>query len=126
ESLNLLQTYRKLAWDKKEYKTFRQTYYAILSSQARISGRSGEMLYYAEKLNELELQDTTSPSLNAVAIYYNAHFAFSNTIALFYKYQNALEQIPRMVLAKQLERRKIMRSTDMLSYLAMATYQVKD
>ncbi len=50
----MLDMYRQLIWKDKKNEGRKREYYGILSNQAQMSDRSGEMLYYAEKIDKLE------------------------------------------------------------------------
>ncbi len=129
ELLKLLALYREVVWSNKESNQFRQTYYTMLSNQALAEGRNGEMLYYAQKLNELEQLNGNAYSVNSIffiASYYYGKYKYAQAAALYPKYKQFLNIIPNMVAKKELERRDLMRSGDLLSLLTMASYNSKD
>ncbi|MBX9449322.1 MAG: hypothetical protein KL787_06245 [Taibaiella sp.] len=53
ELLELLSTYRKVVW-RNGNMSDKIAYYSILCNYAGSSGKDGEMLYYAEKIKNLE------------------------------------------------------------------------
>lgn len=129
ELLELLSPFRQLAWEKKLYAPFRQTYYALVSHQARIDGRNGEMLYYAEKLNDLEEKVTRMPSLTAmsyIAGYYYSKMAYPKIVALYHKHRPFITQLPETIRRHPLDRKELMRTGDLLSSLMMAAYNTGD
>lgn len=128
EMLDLLTVYRGVIWQDRNNEKFKQAYYALLSNQARLEGRNGEMFYYAEKLNELEQshQSSSITSLYYIATYYYAHLAYAKTVALYKKNQRFIANIPQLVLKQQLERKELMRGCDMLACFEMAAYKLKD
>lgn len=129
ELLQLLTPYREIVWNKKDRKKYKQTYYAILCSHAAKGGRSGEMLYYAERLSELEQKKGNSSSiasLTFVSNYYITKMAFSRNIALYSKHHSFIIHIPQMVVKGILERQEIMLCGSMFSYLAESAYRTSD
>jgi signal transduction histidine kinase len=128
ELLGLLSIYREVIWENKHNENFKQAYYSILSNQARLEGRNGEMFYYAEKLSELEesYHSASITSLSFLVSYYYAHLAFSKSLALYKKNRKFIASIPQMVLKQQLERRELMRSADAISCFGMAASKLSD
>jgi len=128
ELLDLLKVYREVIWGNKHNENFKQAYYAMLSNQARLEGRNGEMFYYAEKVNELRQYSSTSSitSLYYIATYYYAQLAYEKALALYKKNRVFITSIPRMILKGQMERRELMRSGDMIASFGMAAYKLKD
>ncbi|MBX9450221.1 MAG: hypothetical protein KL787_11095 [Taibaiella sp.] len=128
ELLRLLADYREVIWNGRDHERFKQAYYAILSNQARLESRNGEMFYYTEKLSELEERTHTPPitSIYYIATHYYADLAYEKVLTLYTKNQKFIATIPDLVLKGQLERRELMRSSDMLSCLGSAAYKLKD
>lgn len=127
ELLELLTVYREVIWAKENNKKFRKNYYAILSGQARMENRNAEMLYYAERLNELEQLDDNDYSVNSIffiATYYFGKLKFAKAAELYTKHRDLLRGIPRKV--STLERKDLMRSGDALSTLCSSAYSAGD
>jgi signal transduction histidine kinase len=86
ELLNLLEPYRRIAWSDKQYDVDKRAYYGMLSNQAQFTGRAGEMLYYADKFNDLEKAGSGRPSITAMTIqsdYYNTNNSYHLSQALY-------------------------------------------
>lgn len=129
ELLELLTVYREVIWGNKKLKKFQQHYYAILSGQARLEGRNGEMLYYAQKQNELERLNGNAYSVNSIfsiVNYYYGKYKYAQAAAFYPKYKEFLNGLPGRAANKELERRDLMRSGDLLGFLCMASYHAKD
>jgi len=129
ELLQLLTLYRQLAWEKQDKGELRKAYYTILMSQARMEGRNGEMLYYAEQLSDLEEKMHQTPSvtsLSYIAGYYYANMAYPKITALFTKHRTFIEKIPQMVGEQQFEKKEVMRCAELISTFLMGTYNAKD
>ena len=129
ELLQLLAPYRKIIWKREDSEAQKQGYYLILSNQAKMAGRQGEMLYYAEKINELDEQRYRQPSVNSLtfmADYYNNNSAYRNTRALYEKHKIFIHSLPRMVARDTLRAKEVERIGKMLCYFATATYTLQD
>lgn len=129
ELLKLLTLYRQLIWDKKDSGKLRKAYYAMLSNQARMDGRNGEMLYYAERLSELQENIEQTPSvtsLSLIAGYYYSNMAYPKITALYNKHRKFLEKLPQMVTQHQFEKKEVMRSAELISTFLMGAYNAKD
>lgn len=88
ELLQVLEQYRQVIWNDKAFEDEKRTYYGLLSNQAQMTGRSGEMLYYADKFNDLERAVKDKPSITALSIqagYYNTNNSYDLSRALFYR-----------------------------------------
>ncbi len=129
EMQGLLATYRKIVWDNEDYEKIKQEYYAMLSNQAFLNGRNGEMLYYTEKLSQLEQESSASVSVSSLtfmACYYCTKFAHPKTLALYTKNRSFIARIPQMAQERKLERQELMRSFNMFSYFSEAAFKRKD
>lgn len=129
ELLKLLAVYREIAWKSQQNKQFRQTYYTMLSNQARTEKRNGEMLYFAQKLNELEQLNGNAYSVNSIFFivsYYYDKYKYAQVAGFYPKYKEFLNDLPARAANKELERRELMRGADLLSFLCMASYNAKD
>lgn len=129
ELLKLLTFYRQLIWDKKNNGKLKKAYYTMLSNQARMEGRNGEMLYYAERLSELEESTNQAPSvtsLSLIAGYYYSNLAYPKITTLYNKHRQFLEKLPQMVMQRQFEKKEVMRSAELISTFLMGAYNAKD
>ncbi|MNS07587.1 sensory histidine kinase UhpB [compost metagenome] len=129
ELLVLLTKYRQISWHKNNDERLKQAYYTILSQQARLDGRNGEMLYYAEQLSEIEQKVSNHPStlsLNLIATYYDSKLAFPKVTALYKKYKQFVGSLPQRIGNKEFDRKDVMRSADLLYLFSTAAYNVKD
>lgn len=129
ELLQLLLPYRTVIWAGKSNDKYKRTYYGILSNQAQMTGRDGEMLYYAKKLNDLEQQDTKKPSITALTVtagYYNTANAYSYTQVLYNEHKSFLQSIPQRAKAREINADMMIQSGILLDYMAQALYNVGD
>lgn len=129
ELLKLLTLYRQLIWDKKDGGKLRKAYYAMLSNQAKMDGRNGEMLYYAERLSELQESIEQTPSvtsLSLIAGYYYSNMAYPKITALYSKHRKFLEKLPQLVMQQQFDKKEVMRSGELISTFLMGAYNAKD
>src|SRR5690606_22589355 len=129
ELLKLLTLYRQLIWDMKDNGKLKKAYYSMLSNQARMEGRNGEMLYYAEQLTELEESVNQVPSvtsLSLIAGYYYSNLAYPKVTALYNKHRKFLEKLPQMVTQHQFEKKELMRSAELIATFLMGAYNAKD
>ncbi|WP_028786982.1 sensor histidine kinase [Terrimonas ferruginea] len=86
ELLAVLEPYRQTAWSSHQFDEDKRTYYSLLSNQAQFTGRAGEMLYYADKFNEVEKANSGRASVTALTIqsdYYNTNNSFDLSQALY-------------------------------------------
>lgn len=129
ELLQLLSVYRDLIWDNTDYENYKQVYYAILCGQASKGVRNGEMLYYAEKLGELEHKNSNTPSITSlmyVAHYYITKMAFTKNIALYHKHRQFITGMPVFVLKQSLKLRELINFSYLVSYLSESAYRAND
>jgi len=93
ELLSILAHYRSVIWDNKKNAADKRLYYAIFSNQGQMTGRSGEMLYYGEKIEKVEKELSGKPSLTSLAIiigYYEEQGAFEKIRDIFHKNRDYL------------------------------------
>jgi signal transduction histidine kinase len=86
ELLGLLEPYRRIAWGNDKFGDDRRAYYGLLSNQAQMTGRAGEMLYYADKFNDVEKTNSGRASITALTIqsdYYNTNNSYGLSKALY-------------------------------------------
>lgn len=124
--LELLGTYRKVIWKRQNNEKLKQDYYSILNNQAKNAGRLGEMLYYAEKINELEQKRHNQPSITSLtfmADYYNNNSAYRNTQALYREHKAFIASLPRLVAAHKVDRKDLKRIGNMLNYFVIAAFK---
>lgn len=128
ELLKLLTVYREIIWEKKDNGLLKQTYYSILSNQARHDGRNGEMLYYAEQVSDLEEQINHMPSITSlmfIAGYYYGNMAYPKIMGLYDKHRKFIEQIPELVQQHKFEKKELMRCGDLISMFLAGAYNAK-
>ncbi|WP_118976760.1 sensor histidine kinase [Taibaiella koreensis] len=102
ELLQLLRVYKVAAVRIKNKRHLRR-YYAVFSNQAQMAGRYGEMLYYAEKIDELERQMTGRKSLSGLTVimdYYDKHQLPEKVREIFMREKDYLLQTPELVNKK--------------------------
>lgn len=129
ELLKMLTVYRTAIWRDKKYEARKRDYYAILSNQAQMGDRNGEMLYYAGKFDQLERETKNRKSLTAlsvVAIYYDGQRANEKLAELYKKEKNYLEGIPGIVDKDQLSVSDLVQATITLELMARALYELND
>lgn len=86
ELLDLLEPYRRIVWGNSQYDEDKRTYYGLLSNQAQMTGRAGEMLYYADKFNDAEKENSGRASTTALTIqsdYYNTNNSYGLSKTLY-------------------------------------------
>lgn len=96
ELLEMLGPLRKMVFAKSAAPEQQRKYYGILSNQAQMNARNGEMLYYGEKINQLEKASSNRPSLTALTIiadHYLTEKVWEKVIALYQENKPYLQQI---------------------------------
>jgi len=96
ELLGILKPLRKMAFAPAANPEQQRKYYGILSNQAQMNARNGEMLYYGEKINQLEQEANNKPSLTALTIiadHYLTEKVWEKVIALYQENKSYLQQI---------------------------------
>jgi signal transduction histidine kinase len=129
ELLKMLDPYRQVIWRDKANAGHKRNYYAILSNQAQMSDRGGEMLYYAEKFDKLERETKKRQSLTAmsiVAIYYNGQRSFGKIKALYEKWKGYLRSIPDIIDKEKLEAADLVQAAMVLECSTRALYELND
>ncbi len=129
ELLKMLAVYRTAIWSDKQYEERKRDYYAILSNQAQMADRSGEMLYYAGKFDQLERETKNRKSLTAlsvVAIYYEGQRAYEKLAELYKKEKNYLESIPGIIDKDKLSENDLVQATIALETMTRALYELND
>ncbi|MNU27528.1 Signal transduction histidine-protein kinase/phosphatase DegS [compost metagenome] len=129
ELLTMLSPYRKIIWDGKYNERYKQEYYAILSNQAKMTGRDGEMLYYAEKMMD-EVRTWNSGSfitpLTFLSDYYNNKNAYHRTLELYRKNRTSILALPEIIRKQELDSVTLVRTSNLLNYLGRAAYHEQD
>lgn len=131
ETLELLKPYQAISWSNKDYKSYKRLYYAMLSNQAQMASRLGEMLYYGEKINEIEEKNNKQPSLAALTIigdYYNTLWSYKNTRALYLKNRDYILDIPKIAARDKdkINITQLVQASIMLSKFGDALYNLND
>src|SRR5690606_14008899 len=129
ELLDLLSSYRKIIWSKRKHAAHKRQYYGLLSNQAQMAGRDGEMLYYAKKINDLEVAESDVPSVTAMTItagYYNGTNAYQHTRSLFKKNKSFLLQLPDRLAAGEPDAVKATQSVILLNHIGEGLYSLGD
>lgn len=129
ETLELLSSYRKVIESNPEYARYKRQYYGLLSNQAQMAGRDGEMLYYAKKINDLETAASSQPSVTALTItagYYNGTNAYQHTRSLFEKNKSFLLHLPGQLTAGEPDVVKTVQSVILLNHICEGLYSLGD
>lgn len=130
ELLGLMEKYRQIIWNNDEFEDEKRVYYGLLSNQAQMTGRSGEMLYYADKFNDLEKAGSDKPSITALTIqagYYNTNNSYALTQELYNNYKSfILEDILTQVRKEETTMPQAVQSTIVLAHLGEALFAMKD
>ncbi len=130
ELLDLLTTYRITIWNNTKNEEHKRTYYGILSNQAQMNNRDGEMLYYAEKLNETEKGKSNQPSFSAltiIAIYYNSKKAYTKTQDTYSKYSHFIAMHSESLLKdSKIKMPDLVQFCMMLYRFSESAYNLKD
>lgn len=129
ELLQMLEEYRQVIWNNKHFTSHKRTYYSLLSNQAQMAGRDGEMLYYAEKIGRLEKELTGKFSITALTIevdYYNTQMSFQKGIDLFTVAQKDILNQLKNAAKDSTKAEDIVQISILLNNVAEAAYKVKD
>ncbi len=129
ELLQMLDMYRQLIWKDKKNEGRKREYYGILSNQAQMSDRSGEMLYYAEKIDKLERETKKRQSLTAlsiIAIYYDTQRSNEEIKALYEKGKKYLQSLPVIFDKEKLDEHDLVQASIVLELSARALYELND
>jgi signal transduction histidine kinase len=129
ELLQMLDLYRQLIWKDKKNEGRKREYYGILSNQAQMSDRNGEMLYYAEKIDKLERETKKRQSLTAlsiIAIYYDGQRSDEEIKALYEKEKSYLQRIPVIFDKEKLDENDLVQASMILELSARALYELHD
>lgn len=91
-----LQLFRTIAWGQDRYKGFRRTYYTLLANQAQMTGRGGAMLYYTEKLENIDRQSNEAPiaALAVKADFYRERKAYNKVKKIYLEQRVNFAAIP--------------------------------
>lgn len=128
ELLELLSPYRKVVWKEGNIGD-KIAYYSILCNYAGSSGKDGEMLYYAEKIKNLEEHNQGYPSIVALSVisdYYNSKSSYDLTKALYIKYQTFVDSLPHVLNRNETDIRQLAQSNILLQKLSEALFQLND
>jgi signal transduction histidine kinase len=129
ELLNVLERYRQVIWSDKVFEDEKRAYYGLLSNQAQMTGRSGEMLYYADKFNDLEKADKDRPSITALSIqagYYNTNNSYDLSQALFYNNRSFILALVNEARKEENTYAEAVQPTILMCHLGEALYMMMD
>ena len=127
--LDIMNPYRQIVWGKHYNELYKQEYYAILSSHARITGKDGQMLYYAEKMmaeaKNSRSNNTISP-LTFLTEFYNGKNAYHRSLELYKENRSYILGLPAAVAGRQLDSITLLRSANLLLNVGKAAYHGRD
>lgn len=129
ELLMLLAKYKKVIWRKPEFAKHKRIYYGLLSNQAQMAGRNGEMLYYAEKIAQMEKELTHKFSLAALTIelgYYNDQASFQKSKQLFLEAKPQIADLLKNAARDSIKAADLAQLSTLLSHAVKAAYSLKD
>lgn len=127
EMQKLLTLYREVAWGVNPQVEYQKAYYSLLCGQARAEGRNAEMLYFAEKLNELEGNDNNRFSVSSIFYiisYHHSQFRWERIEELYKKCKVFIHGLPDNI--RNLDRMDLMRAGDVLSMFGTAAIDAGD
>lgn len=129
ELLHELSKFRAIAWGKEAYAPYKRIYYAILSNSAQTSGRGGEMLFYADKLEKLDSVSGKLPSLTALTIkvdFYKTRESFENVKELYAAEKKYLALLPSLVKDNKFTNKEALQAMICLEKFGEGIYKTKD
>jgi len=129
ELLTLLGPYRKVVWSQSPGTQYKRNFYGILSNEAQMSGKYGEMLYYAERINQLQQIESKRPSLTALSIiadYYLTHASYDKVKNLFEQNKAYLQTIPDIAGGQEMHINDVVQAVIVLQKSAQALFELKD
>lgn len=129
ELLGLLATYRKLSLKNKSDSGKMLEYYRMLSNQAKMAGRMGEMLYYAEKIKDLEQASSKQPSITSLAFiadYYNIKSAHKHTLSMYREHRGFIRSFSQKVRNNEIEGEEIAKYANVLGHFGEAAFRSGD
>ncbi len=127
ECIALLGLYRKTIWEEEKGYEHKRKYYGILANQSQMSGRMGETLYYAEKIEKLEQSAYNRPSLTALSIiggYYEVHRAPGKVLAIYENVKDYFVRVPLLAEKDSLNENDLVQSVIVLEKVANAYYEL--
>ncbi|MDA3616642.1 sensor histidine kinase [Polluticaenibacter yanchengensis] len=129
ELLNMLKDYRAVIWKTKNNFKYKRDYYGILSNHAQSAARYGEMVYYGEKIDQLEREQNKKPSLTALAIildYYLSHQSYEKMAGLYRENIPYLRSLPDTAATGAMKGGELVQAIIVLEKSARALYEIKD
>lgn len=129
ELLGLLEPYRRIAWGNDKFGDDRRAYYGLLSNQAQMTGRAGEMLYYADKFNDVEKANSGRASVTALTIqsdYYNTNNSYNLSQALYKSNEAFVLGLPAEARKESTTMQQAVQSGILLVRLAEGLFGAKD
>jgi len=128
ETIELLSQYRKTIWDNNAYDR-KLAYYGLLSNQAQMANRMGEMLYYTEKIDKLErAAHNNRPSISAltnIAGYYDLISSPGKVVPLYEKNKDYVNSIPELAKKEGMSEKELAQTVIFLHFIADAFYDLK-
>lgn len=129
ELLTLLAKYKKVIWRKPAFADQKRNYYGIFSNQAQMAGRNGEMLYYAEKIAQIEKELTHKQSITALTVeinYYNDQAAFQKSRELFLEAKPQITALLKNAEQDRVKAADLAQLSTLLCHVVLAAYTLKD
>ncbi|HTN17415.1 MAG TPA: ATP-binding protein [Chitinophagaceae bacterium] len=120
-----LQLFRAIAWGEERYKGFKNRYYTMLANQAQMAGRGGAMLYYAEKLENIDKQGKHAPiaALTIKADFYRERKAYNKVKKLYLEQKSHFAAISEN---RELEAKNLVQAMIYLEKTNEAIAQLQD
>ncbi|WP_300601221.1 hypothetical protein [Niabella sp.] len=129
EALKLLGPYRAAIWDTPSSEPHKRNFYGIVCTLAQMNGKYGEMLYYAERINQLEQKENGRPSLTALTViagYYLSHASYNKVKELYEHNKTYLLGVPELAMQKSFPGNDLVQATMVLEKSAQALFELRD
>lgn len=129
ELLILLDRYRQVIWKDETNLKDKRIYYSILSNQAQMTGRSGEMLYYGERIGKMERELNNRPSLTSLSVltgFYGDQGSSEKIRELYVTDRRYFKSLPDDAAQKKLSLEDMVQATMVLQRFATAYYEIHD
>jgi len=129
EMIDNLSLFRIIVWESKKPDRYKRIYYDLLCSYAQMSNRSGETLYYAKKIEELEVKNSGRPSLTALTIksnFYAKHRSDEEVKNLYIQNRSYLTGLASLAKQDILTEEEMMQTYIFLEKVCESLYKLKD
>lgn len=129
ELLKILEPFRQLAWSSPRYNQYKRLYYSLLSNYAQMSSRYGEMLYYAEKIAQIEEAIRKRPSLSALTViadYYISNQAYAKVVELYNQRKKYLQDIPAVAQQEKMTPTDLVQTVMLLEKCSKSFFELHD